>query len=676
MYVRYMIEHTHVDLLVDYGLDRVNLFGPGILLDATWYVLSKQKNDKPGLYFNITGNQQEKHKKVSLEQAFDDAVNNRKNERVYNLDQSKLRIIEGWPFIYWISDGFREKFMEKSFNDAASVVSGVKTGDNDRLLRYWWELDKKTIAEDYAIDGKAWVRYTKGGTYNKWFGNVWLCVNYYNDGAEIKKSNNYNLLSVRNTFRKGITYSATSTKGVSFRLLEANQLFDMKGSSILFNNPMEVEYAIGILNSNLSFYIANCLNGTVETQVGDIKRIPYIKLSNKNSERISCLSTKNIEVKKHLTYYSIVEKNFIKNPLVDYSEHFLRERIIAYLTFENSQLTLVMLNEALSNQLVFDVYNLSSEDREQVGTKMGKPVGELSVMLEAKNAYLSAMTIENATVRDFIQYLPITTFDSQKIQTVKDEFASLYQSNNDLEEFCIRHQLNPINVWYLFRQNKILPQGRAAEITLEFLADVCRTVLMEDDDGIIPLVGSPGEIRLIDRLEQQCLDRGFTSAQFMQLEGLLGRPLNNYIEQYFFKDFSDHLNLFPNLPKTPFIWHLSSGAKQGFEAYIIIYKWNRDSLYKLKTKYLSKRAESLEYRQIELADSNTAQAQNEKEMIRLQLQEITVFTKKIDELIADGYDPKLDDGVGKNIAPLQLKGMLRSEVLNAKQLEKYLKADW
>ena len=130
------------------------------------------------------------------------------------------------------------------------------------------------------------------------------------------------------------------------------------------------------------------------------------------------------------------------------------------------------------------------------------------------------------------------------------------------------------------------------------------------------------------------------------------------------------------LPKTPFIWHLSSGLYQGFEAYILIYKWNRDSLFKLKSQYISQRVQNLEYRQIQLQDVNTAQAQNEKEQIRNQVKEIETFTKKIDELIAEGYDPKLDDGVGKNIAPLQKKGMLRAEVLKATQLQKYLNADW
>jgi hypothetical protein len=206
-------------------------------------------------------------------------------------------------------------------------------------------------------------------------------------------------------------------------------------------------------------------------------------------------------------------------------------------------------------------------------------------------------------------------------------------------------------------------------------------LLHADEDGIIPLMGLPGETKLLDRFEQHCLSQGFSQAQFMQLDGLLGRTLNEYIEHHFFKNLSDHLNLFMYLPKTPFIWHLSSGQQQGFEAYTLIYKWNRDSLFKLKSKYIARRIETLEYRQIELQNANTAQAQAEKETIRLQLDEINSFTRKLDQLIAEGYNPKLDDGVGKNIAPLQQKGMLRAEVLKTtggkkSQLEKYLNADW
>jgi hypothetical protein len=157
-----------------------------------------------------------------------------------------------------------------------------------------------------------------------------------------------------------------------------------------------------------------------------------------------------------------------------------------------------------------------------------------------------------------------------------------------------------------------LPQARASEIALEFLADAFRTILMADEDGIVPLVGLPGEPRLMDRFEEYCFSKGFTSAQIMQLDALVGRPINEYVEHYFFKNFSDHLNLFMYLPKTPFIWHLSSGEHQGFEAYIIIYKWNRDSLYKLKSSYLSKRTESLQYRLQQIADSTPARHKQKK----------------------------------------------------------------
>jgi hypothetical protein len=52
------------------------------------------------------------------------------------------------------------------------------------------------------------------------------------------------------------------------------------------------------------------------------------------------------------------------------------------------------------------------------------------------------------------------------------------------------------------------------------------------------------------------------------------------------------------------------------------------------------------------------------------------FCQKVDDLQVSGYDPKLVDGVGKNMAPLQKRKMLSYEVLNAGQLKKYLNADW
>ena len=130
------------------------------------------------------------------------------------------------------------------------------------------------------------------------------------------------------------------------------------------------------------------------------------------------------------------------------------------------------------------------------------------------------------------------------------------------------------------------------------------------------------------------------------------------------------------LPKTPFIWQLSSGPEQGFDCYIIIYKWSRDNLMRLRSVYIEHRERALINRQADLVENESASAQNEKDIIFRQLHEVESFKSKIDELLAEGYNPILDDGVGKNIAPLQKKGMIPYDVLNPGQLKKYLNADW
>ncbi|HRO46473.1 BREX-1 system adenine-specific DNA-methyltransferase PglX [Agriterribacter sp.] len=672
---KYLIEHTHIDLLVDYGLDRVNLFGPGILLDATWYVLSKNKKDETGIYFNITANQQEKTKQGSLEQAYDDVIHKRTNNRVYTLPQEKLKIIEGWPFIYWISDGFREKFKEKTVNVIASVTEGFKSNNNEKILRHIWEVCKEISAiENYVF-------YTKGGKYNKWYGNIWLAITWLDNGDN-QLANGASLTSKDLYFKEGITYTKSGSKGPSFRYLPSKLIFDSGSPSIFLSDiHYNLNYLLAFLNSFLGQYVLNCLNPTVNIQVSDIKRLPIVKPPRLIEENISALAGENVFIKKGLNSFRVIETDFTNTPILAYSDSSLKDRLIRYFNFENAQITQVLLNEAVINQLIFKVYDLSEEDRLQVETKMGKPVGKLPVLNVARKAYQLEHALEQEIVKKHIANLEAIEFDAQQVEAIKSELRSLYQSNNDLEEFCIRHQVNPINVWYWFKVSKVLPQARVAEIALEFLADAFRTILIADEDGIVPLVGLPGEPRLMDRFEEYCFSKGFTSAQIMQLDALIGRPVNEYVEHYFFKNFSDHLNLFMYLPKTPFIWHLSSGEYQGFETYIIIYKWNRDSLYKLKSNYLSKRTESLQYRLQQIADSTTGQAQTEKETIRLQLQEIDAFAQKIDQLIAEGYDPKLDDGVGKNIAPLQAKGMLKAEVLKTtggqkSQLNKYLNADW
>lgn len=259
---KFLIEKTSINVMVDFGLDRVNLFGPGVLLDATFYTFDKGQQNAEGIYFDITNGLQEKFKKGTLAAAFADLCEGRGNARVYRLPQDKLRQIKSWPFIYWISDDFRTKFTEnQSLDDLIDIRQGIATGDNNRFVRFWWETDKSDWSEFHPSDLKKWVTYSKGGPYNKWYGNLWLKVAFDKDNERLLATMGNHLPSKQYYFKESITYCGSGSKGTSFRYYPAGGLFDVGGSCIFPASSYSNNYYIlGFLNSKIGFYIADCFN--------------------------------------------------------------------------------------------------------------------------------------------------------------------------------------------------------------------------------------------------------------------------------------------------------------------------------------------------------------------------------------------------------------------------------
>ena len=677
---KFMIENTHINTMVDFGLDRVNLFGPGILLDATFYTLDKKDvENTPGVYFNITANLQEKYKKGTLEKAYADYCKGQPNDRVYLLPQDKLKAIKSWPFIYWISDEFREKFGGKTIIDYSSVITGLMTGNNLCHLRYHWEVESDEISDNNKTHNQKWVRYQKGGPFNKWYGNNWLIVDYEDDGAHLATTDNKKFY-----FKEGITYSETGSKCVSFRYIEPKYVYDKKGPCIFCKEGVPFLYMLAFMNSNISYYVVDCLNPTVSTQVGDTKRIPFVLPQPKIVETVGILVQNNIAIKKQLCSYSIVEQNYTHSPIgISFMP---TEELSLFFDYENALLTQILINEAIINRIVFDVYELSEHDRQMVLDKEGIPVGDLSVSQAALDEYKQWLqeNQEFPASAEVWNHLSQLTIDNEQPQV--SDFDKLYQNNYGWEEFCgsDNHRLNPIEVWYQFRHADILPPQRSQSLAFELITDVIRTVLSKDDDGVIPLCERMGEEPLDVRIEQVLVERGYSGAQISQIIHLLSQSqssqsLRKYLYERFFQQLSDHLNLFMYLPKTPFIWHLTSGdpasGRSAIDLYVSIYTWSRDTLFRIKSVYVANRENALADRLAAL-DPTSASGKMEAALIKDQQQELRQFADKIDQLLASGYDPKLDDGVGKNIAPLQKAGLLSYDVLNSGQLKKYLNADW
>ena len=596
-------------------------------------------------------------------QQFSNYIQGINSDRVFETDFSKLLSIKNSPFIYWISDDFRSKFSNVVFENVADVKQGIATGNNNKFCRFWWEIKGST---------QQYYPYAKGGTFNRWSGNLWLYINWSDEA--IKEINEIGRLQNKPFyFREGITYSASGRGGYAFRYLPKNCLFDVGGSSIFISdNSFNVYYLLALLNSKLCYFVADALNPTANIQVGDLRRIPVTQ-DNNNSNAVIELSKQCVTLTNTINSSSIIEPNFKGSPISNNGE--ITVSLKKYLLYESALRTTILLNEAFINKTVFKVYELSEHDKQMVLNKEGIPVGDLPVSHEAKVAYKQWLTEESEfkPTSDVLEHLG-NLEERDDLPKITD-FDTLYQNNNEWEEFCIKRNVNPVEAWWQFKNANVLPLQRTQVLAFELITDVIRTVLAKDDDGIIPLGDRLGEERLAIRIEKEMMERGYSVAQFSQVCQLLGCPLEKYLQERFFQQLSDHLNLFMYLPKTPFIWHLSSGPHHAIELYISIYKWSRDALYRVRSIYAANREAALRDRLNSLDTSNT-EGRMEAQELRETLTELQEFCQKVDDLLATGYDPKLDDGVGKNIAPLQKRKMLSYEVLNAGQLKKYLNADW
>ncbi|MBR0492952.1 MAG: BREX-1 system adenine-specific DNA-methyltransferase PglX [Muribaculaceae bacterium] len=668
---KYMLTETHISLFIEWGY--LGMFSSFARVDSAMFILDKDNRKGESTFIKLN-DLYEMKRKIVLFKAYEDLCNGQSNDRVYTLPQSKLKGIKSYPFIYWISDEFREKFGSEDLDNTIFIRQGGATGNNERTLRYFWEVDKNKISENPNVK-KEYVFYPKGGPFRKWYGNNWVVLAYHNPTMyDYLKSHGNRLPSESFYLQEGVTYCSSGSRGCSFRYMPSNQVISGAGPGIYPSGKFDdIYYYLGFLNSTLSTYLLECLNPTVNVTQGDIKRVPFAVPSKTQQTTIHYLSKQNSNLRENLCHYSIIEPHYESSPLS--AEQDINISLILFYNRENALLTQILLNESIINKTVFEVYELSEHDKQMVLDKEGIPVGDLPVSHEAKAAYKQWLMLESefkptSDVLEHLEYLE----ERDDLPKITD-FDTLYQNNNEWEEFCIKRNVNPVEAWWQFKNANVLPPQRTQVLAFELITDVIRTVLAKDDDGIIPLGDRLGEERLAIRLEREMMERGYCAAQFSQVCQLLGCPLEKYLQERFFQQLSDHLNLFMYLPKTPFIWHLSSGEHHAIELYVSIYKWNRDALYRVRSIYAANREATLRDRLNSIDTSNT-EGRMEAQELRATLTELQEFCQKVDDLLASGYDPKLDDGVGKNIAPLQKRKMLSYEVLNAGQLKKYLNADW
>ena len=183
----------------------------------------------PSIFIRLLGENKERE----LGRAVRDLSEARRNIWTHTLISIDLIKIPAAPFAYWVSENFRRLFVglpRFSGNDRI-LKQGLATADDFRFLRVAWETPKNlSVSPD-----QVWFSFAKGGSYSPFYSDIFLNVNWWDDGKEIRFFGDPNgikpLSRPQNTtfyFRSGLTWPLR-TNGLSFRCLPAGCVFGHKG---------------------------------------------------------------------------------------------------------------------------------------------------------------------------------------------------------------------------------------------------------------------------------------------------------------------------------------------------------------------------------------------------------------------------------------------------------------
>ena len=246
-------------------------------------------------------------------------------ENRYAADQSNFSKIPGSPVAYWVSKGLLSAFATgKSLGDIALARNGMKTGENGRFVRLWWEVILQGFNptacdwKEASSSGAKWFPYNKGGEFRKWYGNNDCIVNWQNEGDEIFNHAKADKRNVQDyplelKFQPSASWSLVTSGQPAFRYKE-NNLSDIAGMSF-FTEKQELLILLGFCNSKIALEILKILAPTINFQAGDIGRLPIVDYG-VETDTIRGLVTSNID-KSTMDWDSYETSwDFKRNPLV------------------------------------------------------------------------------------------------------------------------------------------------------------------------------------------------------------------------------------------------------------------------------------------------------------------------------------------------------------------------
>ena len=229
----------------------------------------------------------------------------------YTANADNFSKIPGSPVAYWVSENVLRIF-NKTLGDFCEVKKGSDTGENDKYVRYWFEVVLKKIS--FVMHNRKWIPYLKGGEARKWYGHLSFVVNWENNGYEIRNDKRSTIRNEKYFYYEGITWSDVGSNSSTFRYFPKDCLRDNRGPAIFSKSLL---YTLGLLNSKICSMSQKIINPTICFQAGSVKSLPYILPSNNdNLTTINELVQENIQLSKDDWDSYETSWDFERHPLI------------------------------------------------------------------------------------------------------------------------------------------------------------------------------------------------------------------------------------------------------------------------------------------------------------------------------------------------------------------------
>jgi len=507
----------------------------------------------------------------------------------------------------------------QSIGEVSFASEGVKTGNNERFLRFWFEVCEGHIGSADETN-PTWVYHHKGGEFRKWAGNQEFVILWKNNGEKIKQMQNSGIQGERTFVADAAVWSDITTGGFSARRKTKNHLFD-SASPAGFIPEGNNDDLLAFLNSSITGYLTPILNPTLHFKVGNFRALPYKKVSNPEASKI--ISKSQLDWDSYETSW-----DFTGLPLLsaDYRQPTLKATY-QVLRADWREMTLEMKRlEEDNNRIFIEAYGLQDELTSEV------PLKEITLICN-----------------------PYYRYGGDKSEDALESLL-LADTMRELVSYAVGCMFGR---YALDKPGLIL--ANQCETIEDYLKRVPEPSFPADDDNVIPMLDGDWFTDDIAERFRKFLRVAFgdehyeDNLRFVE-QGLNIKGKRNYgIRDYFLgKFYTDHVKRYK---KRPIYW-LFSSPKGSFNALIYMHRYRPDTVSVVLNDYLREFRTKLTSHKnhLEAVSISASSSQGEKTKALKEIEKITKMISELEEyerevlypLATEQVEIDLDDGVKVN----------------------------